>query len=173
MMELVGNAQEEYQLKVALLAVEQGPSTTALLSSPPLQEAVAQEALETLELSSGSESPSQDEEEGEGADGHPHSTDILKSPWGVFFDQGAVAKEAGDSAKEAAAVAKEEGGGVSHRHVISDAGGGAVGHRSGGDKLNVAAPVFVPAAPFRFNIKAEAFVPIGYKALDSNRTLNS
>ena len=169
MMELVGKAQEEYQLKVALLSVEQGPSAT-LLSSPQLQAAV-QDALETVDLSSGSESASQNEAEngGEGV-GHPHSTDILKSPWGIFFNQGTVAKEAGDSAKEAVAVAKEEGRGGSHRHVPSDARGGAVGHSSDGDTgnaLNIAAAEFVPATPFKFNIYAESFVPI---TLDSNGT---
>eukprot|EP00731_Ephydatia_muelleri_P017820 Em0010g918a len=169
MMELVGKAREEYQLKVALLSVEQGPSTT-LLSSPQLQAAV-QDALETVDLSSGSESASQNEAEdgGEGVS-HPHSTDILKSPWGIFFNQGTVAKEAGDSAKEAVAVAKEEGGGGSHRHVPSDARGGAVGHSSDGNTgnaLNIAAAEFVPATPFKFNIYAENFVPI---TLDSNGT---
>ena len=61
-MELVGKAWEEYQLKVALLSVEQDPS--ALPPGPSLL-AQAQETLQVLDLSSASDGASHDEADDE------------------------------------------------------------------------------------------------------------
>ena len=157
LMELVGIAREEYQLKVALLSVEQDPS--ALPPGPSLL-AQAQETLQVLDLSSESDGASHDEADNEcERSDPPEPKGVLESPWKIFFDQGTVAREPG-----------AKGGGLP-----SDAVGGAIGRGPVGDlghSLNVTASEFVPATPtlFRFNINAEAFVPL---TLDSNRTLNS
>ena len=167
MMELVEKAQEEYQLKVAMLMVGQDLKATSL-QSPPGQtheetHAIQQDHSSESDGDSGASSHNEEGNEHEERDkAEPRS--LLETPWKIFFDQGAVAKGSGDGG----AVAKGGGRGGRPHHLTSGDVGGAVG--GVGHALNVGAVEFVPMLTFKFNINASAFVP---GALDSGGSLNS
>lgn len=142
LVELVGKAREDYQVKVALLSVGQDVTP-----------AEGQEETQGLSSSESGEGSHEEEgEEQEKAD-RPEPTNIRQSPWSVFFDEATVTKE-GNSNYNGASVPKTSGdnGGV----AVGECPGESVGHT-----LNVAAPEFVPVATFKFNVNAMTFTPLG------------